>query len=594
MKGVCVKSNFLLFSLLLISLSSCNETSNPSSPVKKSTNPVASDDQSSNTPTPSPVPTPTPIITPTPQPPIVNPLVGDPLFNQQWHIKNTAQTGYSDNGGTAGADINLINYNSYTGAGVLVAISDNGVEVNHEDLRANAVGSLHRDYNKSSPYLGDPTPDSGGSAHGTAVTGIVQARANNGLGGRGIAPNAQFAGFKFVGAPLTTAKYIDQANGIFDIYNYSYGDYSCSFSGVPSSLISQLEYGVITLRSGKGAIYVKASGNEYYSPLSDCYSNLQNNPYYLGNAALEEDHSYPFYVLVGALNAKGKSAFYSTPGSPLWVSAPGGEFGTTSPAVVTTDLSGCNEGNSQSSANENNFEKGSSENSNCNYTSTMNGTSAASPMVTGVVALMLAENPNLSWRDVKYILASTADPVDINMGNTSHPTGNNLSGHTYLQGWITNAAGFKFHNWYGFGSVNAESAITMAKNYTSNWSNFSKNTYSSANNLNLSIPDDISVGVQNTINVSSNKKIEAVQIEVDITHTYVGDLGIELTSPSGTKSQLMLINSGVIQEDINKSVLLSNAFYMENAMGTWTLKIIDGANQDTGTLNNWKINIYGH
>lgn len=581
-----MKNSILLFTLVFIF--ACNESSNPKAPVAKSTNPTANE----NPVAPSPSPSPSPVVTPTPSPTPVLPRLGDPLFDHQWHIKNTGQTAFSDSGGTFGADINLIDYNSYSGSGILIAVSDNGVEVTHEDLRDNAIASLHRNYDNTHPYTGDPSPANGGSAHGTAVTGIIAAKAENGLGGRGIAPSAQFAAFKFVGTSITTAKYIDQANGVFDIYNYSYGDYSCSFNTVPSSLISQLEYGTTTLRSGKGAIYVKAAGNEYYSPLSDCYDNLNNNPYYLGNAALEEDHSYPFYILVGALTAKGKSAFYSTPGTPLWISAPAGEFGTTSPAVITTDLIGCDEGNSKTSASQNDFENGNSDNSNCNYTSTMNGTSTAAPMVSGVVALMLAENPNLSWRDIKYILATTAEQVDSTIGDTSHPTGNNLTGHTYLQGWRTNAAGYRFHNWYGFGAINAESAITMAKNYSSNWSSLSKTSFTN-NNLNLTIPDDSSAGIENSINVNVNKTIESVQIEVDIEHSYTGDLGIELTSPAGTKSQLMLINSGIIQEDIS-SVLLSNAFFMENSFGTWTLKVIDGANQDTGTLKSFKLNIYGH
>lgn len=581
-----------LFCLLLLSLSiffmGCQEEGEESSTPEQ---PLNTNPEPTRNPSQQPNPTPTPIPTPTPTP---NPVLVDPLFSQQWHIINTGQKAFSENGGVSGADINFTGYNQYLGDGVLIAVSDNAVQVDHEDLTANAIGNLHRNYNLSFPYIGDPSPEGDDSAHGTAVTGIIQARADNGVGGRGIAPKAQFAGFKFVGTPLTTARYIDQANGVFDIFNYSYGAYTCSFSGVPDSLISQLEYGVTTLRSGRGAIYVKASGNEYIAPLSDCYDNLQGNPYYLGNATLEEDHSYPYYVLVGALDADGKSAYYSTPGSALWITAPGGEFGTTSPAVVTTDIEGCDKGNSQTSANENDFESGGEGNSNCNYTSTMNGTSAAAPMVSGVVALMLSQNPNLTWRDVKYILATSAIQVDASLGNTNHPTNNNLSGHTYLQGWQTNGAGYKFHHWYGFGAINTDTAIAMARSYANSWAPLATIEQSSGDNLNLAIPDQNATGVSHTINFSNSLTIEAIQIEVDIEHTYVGDLGIELTSPAGTKSQLMLINSGLIQQNINNKVLLSNAFFMENSSGSWTLKIIDGAAVDTGDLKSWKLKVFGH
>ena len=155
--------------------------------------------------------------------------------------------------------------------------------------------------------------------------------------------------------------------------------------------------------------------------------------------------------------------FYSSPGSSVWISAPGGDFGISYPAILTTDIMGCSKGYSSQGATANDFESGGAFNSNCNYTSTMNGTSAATPMVSGVVAAMLSANPNLSWRDVKYILASTARQVDLNSFSIDHPFGNDLSGHIYLQGWRTNAAGFKFHNWYGFGAVNGDAAILMAK-----------------------------------------------------------------------------------------------------------------------------------
>ena len=59
-----------------------------------------------------------------------------------------------------------------------------------------------------------------------------------------------------------------------------------------------------------------------------------------------------------------------------------------------------------------NFSEQTTLNSNCNYTSHFNGTSSAAPTVAGVIALMLDANPNLTWRDVKHILATTSAKVD--------------------------------------------------------------------------------------------------------------------------------------------------------------------------------------
>ena len=89
--------------------------------------------------------------------------------------------------------------------------------------------------------------------------------------------------------------------------------------------------------------------------------------------------------------------------------------------------------------------------------------------------------------------------------------------------------------------------------------------------------------------------VEAVQIRVTINHTFTGDLAIELTSPLGMKSILFTTRNG-FGGNVNLSamVLLSNAFYGEDPDGTWTIKVIDTLNLDTGTLEAWDIQIWGH
>lgn len=585
--------------LIFVLATSCIEAPSKKSSVNKTEQAQTTTYTSSPVPTltSTPVPNVTATYTPTATPTASESInIPDPLISYAWHLNNIGQSTFSSSAGSSGVDLALSAVNE-TGAGVLVAVSDNGVERQHEDLATNFKLEFSKNYaqNSSGGWSGDPVP--GDSAHGTSVAGIIAAQKNNGLGSAGVAPEAMLAGLKYIGTPYSTSALVDQANGLYDIFNYSYGGYTCSFTSLNSAYIDQLKYGVENLRGGRGAIYVKAGGNEYISKLSDCYSYLddEENQYYLGNANLEQDHAYPYYIVVAAVNASGVSASYSSPGSSLWISAPGGEFGTDSPAILTTDLSGCSEGFSQVSANENSFESGSNNlNSQCNYTSTMNGTSAATPMVSGVVARMLQANSALSWRDIKYILAKTAVQVDANRGVSSHPLGYDLAGHTYQLGWITNGAGYHFHNWYGFGLINTLAAVNMAKNYSFPLESFKTQVISSSGSLDLSIPDNSASGRVHSLSMPQGLNIEAVQVKLNITHSYIGDLGIELTSPAGTKSILMNINSGLIAEDIYNQVLLSNAFYGENAYGTWTLKIIDGYAQDTGKLNQWSITFYGH
>ncbi len=94
--------------------------------------------------------------------------------------------------------------------------------------------------------------------------------------------------------------------------------------------------------------------------------------------------------------------------------------------------------------------------------SAMNGTSAAAPTVTGVVALMLGANPNLTWRDLRLILAKTSRKIDAGRASRSPWQ---LAGGAYVaqNGWTKNGAGLWFHNWYGYGLVDAAAAVAMAK-----------------------------------------------------------------------------------------------------------------------------------
>ena len=394
------------------------------------------------------------------------PFPKDLLSNYQWHLDNKGLRFYTQVTNKNGEDINHepSRTNAWSGHGVLVAVSDNGTEASHPDLSSNILPQYERNYTSNDPNAWNasaaPTGSSAIAAHGTAVAGLIAAVDGNGEGGIGVAPRSKMAIFKYVGTGGNLNKALDQANGPFDIFNYSYGRSSCSFIDLPQTLIEQYKYGVETLRGGKGAIYVKAAGNEYISSISDCIDGAQG--YYYGNANLEEEHSYPYMIVVGAFNASGISASYSTPGSSLWLVAPGGEYGVDRAAIITTDLSGCDSGMAASASSYTDFDRGSPENSNCNYTNTMNGSSAATPIVSGVVALVLEANPNLTWREVKHILAATARKIDPNRDAVPHPQNANLENHTYQDGWLSNSAGYHFHNWYGFGAIDANAAVEMA------------------------------------------------------------------------------------------------------------------------------------
>ena len=543
----------------------------------------------------------------------------DPLAFQQWHLKNTGQNAFSDVGGTLNVDINVdpVFVLGYTGAGVTVAVADSGLEIAHEDLAANVIPGGSWNFNNNTT---DPTNTVGTDEdHGTSVSGLIAMAGNNSKGGIGVAPRARLKGFNFLSmTPFPTEQaFLDSIGGSNAnpmssdafIFNQSFGVSPLSPALVDPTEEAQYLSGVTSLRGGKGALYVKAAGNGF-----DTAGNgvtCPNTGLSCENANFDPTNTLPYQIVVGAVNASGVKASYSTAGSAIWVSAPGGEFGLNAiilpgkppnayePAMVTTDRSGCLRGFSRTGANTSGFNNGGLGvvlNMDCNYTNGMNGTSSATPVTVGVIALMLEANPALTWRDVKHILASTANQIDA--GRAAVNIG--LSGGNYVAepAWTPNGAGFNFHDWYGFGMVDASAAVTMAKTYTLGQLGTLKNTgFIASPALNIAIPDASVTGASSTVTVSAGtvSVIEAVQIRVSVTHTFDGDLGIELVSPANTRSVLKNIADGYAGSvNLTNQVFLSNAFYGENPAGPWTIKVVDGLGGDTGALKGWAIRVYGH
>lgn len=520
----------------------------------------------------------------------------DPLLTHAWHIKNTGQAVFSSEGSSAGADLNLTATwaQGYLGKGVRILISDDGVEDTHEDLKGNFRYGSSKDYSTSSPYTSYAAgPKTAGDNHGTAVAGLIAAVGDNGLGSRGVAPKAEIsvANFLSAGVSQTSATMANQADGSFDVYNMSWGGKQNNLSAIETLYETQLEYGVLNGRGGKGANYIKAAGNEY---LTTCHNNIGTC---VGNSNFDADNTNPYVMIIGAINAQGLPASYSSAGSNLWISAFGGEYGDDSPAMMTTDRSTCAKGYAASTATSAmNFERGSNGNNGCNYSVNFNGTSAAAPLMSGVVALILEANPLLSWRDVRYILAKTARKVQWGTVSTTHPRKTAIpSGAQWEQPWITNAAGFSFHNRFGFGVVDVDTAVQMAKSFKSTFGSYQQSVWADdSSTISVAIPDNSAVGGQDSMTVASSFKIQSVQLALWVTHPDISHLAVELTSPSGTRSILVNMNNALGGiADYQGEVFLTNAFYQENSVGVWKVKVIDGTSGNSGTLTRWKLNLTG-
>ncbi|MCZ7625196.1 MAG: proprotein convertase P-domain-containing protein [Candidatus Methylomirabilis sp.] len=159
------------------------------------------------------------------------------------------------------------------------------------------------------------------------------------------------------------------------------------------------------------------------------------------------------------------------------------------------------------------------------YTSGFGGTSAATPLVGGIAALMLAENPSLTWRDVQHILAHSA--VRINPADS---------------GWTTGS--FAHNERFGFGLADGQAAVNLA----ATWSPVPAESAVPAvtRSIGRAIPDDDTAGLVDSISIDNafiNFTVEHVEVIFDATHPYRGDLEATLTSPAGVISRLATVRA---------------------------------------------------
>ena len=467
---------------------------------------------------------------------IDNDIGNDPLIEQQWHLKPRSQE-------PAGANVRPA-WQVATGAGVVIGIVDDGLQHTHPDLQSNYVPALSWDFNGNDS---DPGPayfspcDMGGDCHGTAVAGVAAARGDNAIGVSGVAPRAALAGIRLISDPVSDAQIAEaiafQLNAIH-IANNSWG-FVDSLGSLDPLSEAALETAIAQGRGGKGRIFVKAAGNE---------GDIGDNCNFDGFA------NRRYVISVGALSDLGYQSNYSEPCSALFVSAPsnGGNR-----SITTTDLMG-------------GYGYGSTD-----YTSSFGGTSSSTPLVSGVVALMLSENPALTWRDVQHILARTSAKVV-----------------PWDSGWTTGI--FSHHEKYGFGLVDAEAAVNLA----GSWIPVpSENLIAPVSRtVTQPIPDNDANGRTDSITVGSQPatfRIEHVEVVFSATHPHRGDLEVTLTSPAGVVSRLATPRIWDGGADFSAWRFGSVRHWGESPIGTWTLRVADRAAGYSGTWIGWTLRLYG-
>ena len=464
--------------------------------------------------------------------------INDPLYGCQWHLKNNDQ--FRNSGGH---DIRVEEvWPTYTGAGINVAVVDDGMHFQHEDLTDNVLTSFNHNYDPDLTDIYDPF-----EYHGTAVAGLIAAK-DNSLGMRGVAPEAKIYGYNYllVETDANAANAMSRNAAITAISNNSWGP-GDSGQPEPASELweAAVKDGVTTGYDGKGVFYAWAAGNggdRDYSTLDE-YSN--------------------FYAVtaVCAVGHDDTRSDYSEAGANLWVCGPSSSGRVGQPRIATTD-------------------------NGHRYRGSFGGTSAAAPIVSGVVALVREANSALTWRDVKLILAASARKNDPD--NTGWVEG------AFKYGSSTDR--YNFNHEYGFGMVDAKAATDLAPGWT-NVRDLREIT-SESSVINLRTPDPPSSGTPTTVTASLTvgtyvEFVEFVEVNAHFNHSYFRDLVVELVSPSGAVSTLS--TSAPIRGALTTKFRFGSARHLgEDAAGEWTLRIKDTQRGNSGMLRSWGLTIYGH
>ena len=460
----------------------------------------------------------------------------DALFSDQWHLQNTGQT----NGGVSGEDVNITGaWNNYRGSGIVIGIVDDGLDWDHADLDNYYADNLDYDFCGND---GDPTPASN-DGHGTAAAGVAAAAGNNTIGVSGAAPLASLAGLQLISCSTTDVREgnaLSHERQSIDIYSNSWGpsDNGNTVEAPGPLMMAAFEDNIEIGRGGLGNIITWAAGNGLDDDDNSNYDGYANSRH---------------TIAVTAVTHKGVQSWYAEPGANILVAAPSDGDGE---GITTTDI----EGNAG-------YKNG-------DYTDGFGGTSSATPLVSGVIALLLDANQNLTYRDIQHILVQSSRKNDA--GDSS---------------WNTNGAGHDVSHKYGYGVVDASAAVDLAIN----WNHVDEEISFLSGNLDMNdieIPDNSNTVISDSLSVSESIKVEHVEVIVDISHEYRGDLEIILTSPQGTEN-ILSEKHGDGGNDWNNWMFTSVHNWDEDSSGTWTLSVQDKGNGDAGTFHDWELNIYG-
>jgi subtilisin-like proprotein convertase family protein/subtilisin family serine protease len=502
----------------------------------------------------------------------------DDLFSRQWHLP--APVAGPDL--VAGADIFAPEAWDLTRGrrDIVAAVADDAFDLTHPDFQgegkvvARLNATLRGNENNAAIDWDENVTPRPGDYHGTPCLGVAVAE-GNGTGVVGVAPGCSLVAVRFPLAPMTDAHFIvmfEKISALADIVSCSWGvgpaDAPMSTT-LKSAMATRARSGG---QRGKRLVFCIAAGNNN-SPVQD-FENTRTYRFRDRFGIIRSYHgpidrwvaAHPGVITVSASTSRKTRAAYSSWGKQICICAPSDnwdDLGQISPpgrGITTAD----NEGFGLNS----DFSPGS------RFTDNFGGTSSDTPTVAGACALVLSANSALTALEVRQFLQQTADKDLSLMTDTPVNEGGGFNND-------------EFSLWFGHGKVNAFHAVQAAAARVE-----MERLVDIQEDTPLDIPD-VGTPVLSSIKVNEDGRITEFRVQVNISHTFIGDLRVDLITPDGT-GVVLHNNTGGSANDLVRTYSVQDIPALRPVLnrsirGTWQLRVRDTFRLDVGRLNGWRI-----
>ena len=539
----------------------------------------------------------------------------DPDFGQLWGLLNTGQ-----NSGTAGADIKATDaWDISTGSHeVVIGVIDSGMDYNHPDLVDNRwvnpgdlPGSTYG-YSTLNAELDPMDSDS----HGTHVAGTIGATGNNGIGVVGVNWNVTLLPCQFLGPTGgSTAGAIECINYFTDLklnhgVNVKATNNSWGGGSYSDTLRAAIESG-----GDAGILFIAAAGNSGVDADSTpMYPAAYDLDAIVSVASTDRNDQLSIFSS-GASNYGAVSVDLGAPGSAILSTVPGGGYASYSgTSMASPHVAGAAALLWSVNPDITPLEMKSILMDSGDSLSALEGKTVSGKRL-NLANAMVDADPTPSFRlsitpRNQQITAGDSAQYTVDIGNIADWMGEvaltvdvdpalegvSLSADTAEPGQSltldVNTSAETAWGSYQFtvtGTDTATGELVKSVNASLDILPQGLQDYPYSNDNASPIPDNTAEGISSVISVPQSGSLFGVNVSVDITHTWRGDLIVMLRSPQGTEHTLHN-RTGGSEDNLVQSWQL-DSFNGEEMQGDWTLTVSDNANLDTGTLNNWQLTL---